>query len=133
MRLAQLLILFLITFGLYCCEKENDISLQSKLTGKWEWKSSVGGLTGTLTVLPTSKVILILNADKTFQLTSDGQLTDHGNYSIITISSIFTQKNETALDLNNANNGRLIEIRNDSLFLTDNHVEPYRSLYLKVK
>jgi hypothetical protein len=120
------------------CEKLTEKpSLNQGLIGEWEFVKAVGGFTGTHVILPpaNSKTTLIFGDYHQYKKNVDGGTVEAENYQLLKVRSIFTGEDDNAIKFigSSWDDAKLISIQNDSLWLTDNHVEPYGSLYVRVK
>jgi hypothetical protein len=77
MKPILLLLLFLL---FYSCRKE--LTIEEKLSGKWELRKSVGGWPGTITYSPANGNTVEFTK-MTYARYSNGQLDESGTYSII--------------------------------------------------
>lgn len=111
--------------------------MNERLTGEWVFIKAVGGLTGKHIILPPadSRTTLIFSNRTKFKINVNGNTTVQGNYKLIKVNSIFTAKEDNTINFVSSSREdiKLISIQNDSLWLTENHVEPYGSLYIRMK
>ena len=88
-------------------------------------------------ILPPAgtKTTLIFSPDHKYKKNNNGQTFEQGSYDLIRVTSIFTGQQDDAIRFNDfsSQNGQIISIESDSLWITDNHVEPFANLYIKVK
>lgn len=125
----------LLFFG--CEKQEVKLSMDARLSGQWEYIKAMGGFTANQLILPPAgtKITLIFSSDHKYKRNTNGQTVEQGVYDIIKVRSIFTGTEENAIRFNNflTQAGQIIALKNDSLWITDNHVEPFRYLYIKMK
>ncbi|HEY0670585.1 MAG TPA: hypothetical protein VGD22_20540 [Sphingobacteriaceae bacterium] len=136
-RTVYPLLAFFFLF-IYGCEKQTGKpDLNQLLPGEWEFIKAVGGLTGNQVILPPAgtKTTLIFSPDHKYKKNNNGQTFEQGSYDLIMVTSIFTGQPDDAIRFNDfsSQNEQLISIENDSLWITDNHVEPFGYLYIKLK
>ncbi|NCI46196.1 hypothetical protein [Sediminibacterium soli] len=125
--------MLVITFVGTACSKDAD--KPNDVVGKWQWTMSVGGMTGKDTLRPPANttVYLFLNANGSYQKTSNGQQSAEGYYSIVSVKSIFSGQMQSSIKFDNSvGDERLIGWDNGRLILTDNHTEPYAAIYTRV-
>lgn len=124
----------LLAFG---CEKQDEKpNLDQRLIGELEFIKAVGGLTGNQVILPPAgiKTTLIFSSDHKYKKNNNAQTFEQGSYDLVRVISIFTGQPDDAIRFNDfsSQNGQIISIKNDSLWITDNHVEPFGYLYIKL-
>lgn len=122
----------LIIAGLFAsCKKEP--SATTIFAGSWKLLFSVGGIAGKrITPAQDTVIILSLKNDKDYQSALNGRITKTGNYEISVKTSAAFNTNGPAITYDNAN-WQFINIKNDTLFLTDPFPDGYESAYIKVK
>ena len=133
-KLFYLLPVFCISLLFFTCRKDGAEPSNS-LTGKWRFVNAVGGFTGRAVINPKGVELYTFKADSTFTRTRNDTLQAQGYFHIGAEKSIFTGTMAANINFNSraAISGLLISVKNDSLMLTDNHVEPYGYLYVRVK
>lgn len=118
--------------GVSCTKDSEQVK---DITGKWQWKMSVGGFTGNDTLRPSTgtAVYLLLKSDGTYQRRTNDGVTGEGSYAVTEATSIFTNSTQKAIRFdNNSANEKLIQWNGNQLILLDNHVEPYGAEYTRV-
>lgn len=129
----QFLLLGMLAIFAAC--KKTQTSPTGALTGNWQFVKAVGGFTGTQLVSANGKLVYTFNADSTFKQTKNDTLKASGTFHIRTEKSIFTGAMAPNIIFNSTANtsGLLINLKGDTLAFIDNHVEPFTSIYVKVK
>ena len=129
-------ILPVICLGLlfFACRKDGT-NPSNNLIGKWKFVQAKGGFTGNTVINPKGIELYTFNADSTFTKTRNDTIKAQGYFHIGAEKSIFTGTLAANISFNNKNavSGLLVSVKNDSLVLTDNHVEPFGYLYVRVK
>jgi hypothetical protein len=129
--------LFFLVATIASCSKENILTLDKSIVGKWQFLDSIGGLTGNDTIKPPANttIILALNSDKTYNRTVNGQIIVQGTYDIINVQSIFSASPQPAIRFDNltSNDGLIINLHEPNLSLDENHVEPFEQFYKRVQ
>jgi hypothetical protein len=113
------------------CNKEVTSQNQPDISGKWQLLNKIGGFTGKDTISPTSTTFLTLNSNRKFTEETNGTISQQGNYEIGLVKSIFTQQAEFAIRFKGGD-FKLLTFKGDSLFLVDNHTEPYKTSYKRI-
>ena len=69
--------------AVFSCRSEDDTDV-SPVVGEWEWVSSIGGV-GNTTETPASSgktIIMKLDSDKKYTITTNGTVTNEGTFSL---------------------------------------------------
>ena len=136
MKKPVYLILSILTLVFSGCEKqESALNPDKQLNGEWIYIKAVGGFTGDHVIQAPAGSTIVFSADRQYKKKLNGTMVEEGAYELIKLNSIFTGKRENAIKLSGSSfeNARLVSIKNDSLWLSDNHVEPYGYLYIRLK
>lgn len=122
----------LIAFIFVGCDKGSSVNPVAKsILGRWQLTGMRGGLTDGIIPLPEGTIVYTFSADGTYSV-SPG--IGSGNYQIIQQKSIFDGKMHPFLSFgSNTTGGGLVDIKNDTLSISDNHVESVSSTYVRLK
>ena len=136
MKKPVYLILSILTLVFPGCEKhESAFNFDKQLNGEWKYIKAVGGFTGDHVIQAPAGSTIVFSADRRYKKKLNGTMVEEGVYELIKLNSVFTGKRENAIKLvgSSFENARLVSVKNDSLWLSDNHVEPYGYLYIRLK
>ncbi len=134
--MKNLIFILLTFFSLISCGRDNEEEKDNSLwLGKWSWVSSSGGITGTtLTPASTSKtIVLTLNSDNTFSISTNGVTTSRGTYSLHKDVSNLTHYEATFIQFSGNSTRSTIANENDQLILSDDANDGFTSLYQSQK
>ena len=133
-KIIYILPLVLFTLVFFTCRKE-DNSAANGIVGYWQFVSARGGFTGGQVIIPHGKELYNFRRDSTFNHTRNDTVLATGSYHIGSVKSIFTGSMAPCISFNSTAGqpSVLFVIRNDTLTLTDNHVEPFASKFVRVK
>ena len=94
--------IFIFTLLLFSCNNNDLTKIEnSDLIGKWNWRSTKGGIGGHINDTPqtTGKTIhLILSSDYTFSVIENGDTIADGTYLLTTRKSIYNGEMERFID-----------------------------------
>ncbi len=125
--------MILIAFIFVGCGKGSSVPpIAKSIVGRWQLTEERGGIGGGVIPLPDFTVIYNFNADGTYSVTPG--IGGTGNYQVIQQKSIFDGKMHPYLSFgSNTTGGGLIDITNDTLSISDNHVDAISSIYVRLK
>lgn len=132
---SHLRYLLLSVFVICCvaCHKDNTVGGPDSIFGSWLFVEARGGFTGKDVVKANGKTVFVFNRDSSYQSLRNDTLLSKGKFHIRAEKSIYNGAMVPSLAFDNGPSGKLFTIKNDSLYLTDNHVEPYGALYVRLK
>jgi hypothetical protein len=132
--MKKLLGLLLIIAVAYASCKKNTTEFTTGpvvITGTWQFVAARGGLTGGYIPIPNIYTTYTFNADSTY-IFVPGQAS--GTFHIGRVKSIFDGQMHPYITFSGqTHNGGLIKIKNDTLTISDNHVEPFIAIYARIK
>jgi hypothetical protein len=124
--------MFFILSVYMTCKKDAVVQQPAQtIVGTWQLVAQKGGFTGGNLPIPNYVITYTFNADSTFQ-TNPAQRS--GKFHITTQQSIFTGNMQPFLILSSGYDvSGLVDVKKDSLIISDNHVESVSSIYVRVK
>lgn len=122
-------LVFVISLVMAC--KKNKTDPTSSIFGTWQLVSAQGGFTGGPIPLPSYVITYTFKPDSTFSQTPSQRT---GTFHITRHKSMFSDNMQPFITFSDSDaGGLLVTVKNDSLTLIDDHVEPVASTYLRVK
>jgi hypothetical protein len=122
----------LLLLSLTQCKKDSSasLSLERKLTGKWLYTGSSGGIDGRIQAADSSSpVVLEFKNNLAFVKTENGVVKAQGTYKLLKAHSIYSGKEEDAILFNDKegqmNNNFIINVDGDKLSIADNFYDGY--------
>lgn len=115
------------------CTKSKLSPASQELIGKWEIRSTSGGLAGSTNTYPAGNGhVILFNADNTYKSYQKDSLTDEGTYEIIKNSINFAGELNDGIYFNHARPGTIIKLSGNSLLLDDPFPDGIASSYIKL-
>jgi hypothetical protein len=134
---SSVLILLAIALTTFSCSKEEDdregCFFGPNLTGTWKWMRSEGGLGGGIkTPASTGKSVNIaLNNDLRYFIYTNGILSSQGTYRFVVQNCIHDHTNKQVIDFSNDPDMMIEKMDSQTLELSDNMYDGFRSSYVK--
>jgi len=130
----KILSTLLLVILLYSCKKDDDPKPSESFTGQWKLVEQVGGIEGWNTRISADTVILLtLTNNSSFYRKFNGKIIGQGSYQISTQSSNFNDNSGRAISFNNSALWQFINIKNDTLTLTDPYPDGFSLIYVKAR
>lgn len=132
-RLSYLTIILVTAIS--SCSKSGDGNIPAGLVGEWRFMYAKGGFSGndSIPADPIQVKSLLFYSNQTYEVKNNDQLLDHGSYELRTDTTIFSVDPLPVIVFKNDNQSfeKVYDIKNNRLRLTDNHYEPYTSVFQK--
>lgn len=131
--MKKLIFAFFALLTLVSCSRGEDETDNTSFVGKWNWVSTSGGIGGT-TSTPSSTgktVVLNLNEDNTYSITTNNTVTSSGTYNLYKDVSNLTHYEATFIQFSGVSTKPTIVIVNEQLILNDDVNDGYLSIYQK--
>ena len=104
--------------AVFSCRSEDDTDV-SPVVGEWEWVSSTGGV-GNTTETPASSgktIIMKLDSDKKYTITTNGTVTNEGTFSLYKNVSNLEHYERVYIDFSNAPDQMIVNNEEKTLIL----------------
>jgi hypothetical protein len=132
-RLSYLTILLVAAIS--SCSKTGDGTLPAGLVGEWKFLYATGGFSGndSIPADPAQVKLILFHENLTYEVKNNQQLTDQGTYELRSDTTIFSTDPLPVIVFKSENQffEKVYDIKNSRLRLTDNHYEPYTSVFQK--
>ncbi len=131
--IKPLIVLFIALFSVISCRGEDDTEDVTPLVGNWEWVSSTGGV-GNTTETPASSgktIIMKLDSDKKYTITTNGTVTNEGTFSLYKNVSNLEHYERVYIDFSNAPDKMIVNNEEKTLILSDDVNDGYTYTYKK--
>ena len=105
--------------AVFSCRSEDDTDV-SPVVGEWEWVSSTGGV-GNTTETPASSgktIIMKLDSDKKYTITTNGTVTNEGTFSLYKNVSNLEHYERVYIDFSNASDQMIVNIEEKTLHVS---------------
>lgn len=132
--MKKLIFAFFALLALVSCGRSEDEEKDATYwSGKWNWVSTSGGIAGTnSTPSSTGKTIVLnLNDDNTYSITTNNVVTNSGTYTLYKDVSNLTHYEATFIKFSGISTNPTIVIVNEQLILNDDVSDGYLSIYQK--
>ena len=126
----------LATFALLAllsCRNDDELDIEP-LVGDWTWVSTSGGINGQINDTPTSTgktIIMKLDSDKKYTITTNGTVTNEGTFSLYKNVSNLEHYERVYIDFSNAPDQMIVNIEEKTLILSDDVNDGYTYTYKK--
>ena len=118
--------------AVFSCRSEDDTDV-SPVVGEWEWISSIGGV-GNTTETPASSgktIIMKLDSDKKYTITTNGTVTNEGTFSLYKNVSNLEHYERVYINFSNAPDQMIVNNEEKTLILSDDVNNGYTYTYKK--
>lgn len=119
-------------WAVFSCRSEDDTDV-GPVVGEWEWVSSTGGV-GNTTETPASSgktIIMKLDSDKKYTITTNGTVTNEGTFSLYKNVSNLEHYERVYIDFSNAPDKMIVNNEEKTLILSDDVNDGYTYTYKK--
>ncbi|MEO3408277.1 hypothetical protein AAFN85_30460 [Mucilaginibacter sp. CAU 1740] len=130
--MKRYLFLFILFFSM-ACKKDKTVAMNERLDGKWKFINSKGGFSGQDVISAPAGVTnyLVLSKDFNYQLLSNDAVEKSGKYTLKTGVSDYLNEKADFINFDGDLSPKTYVIKGDSLLISDDHYEPYHTLYTK--
>lgn len=132
-RLSYLTIMLVVAVS--SCSKTDNGNLPAGLVGEWRFLYATGGFSGrdSIPADPAQVKSILFHENLTYEVKNNEQLTDQGTYELRSDTTIFATDPLPVIVFKSDNQSfeKVYDIKNSRLRLTDNHYEPYTSVFQK--
>jgi hypothetical protein len=124
-----IVLILLIVLG---CKKEKKTLPTPGLFGTWELRHGYGGIAGISVAYPPGNGQKIqFNADSTFKMFQQLNITNQGTFSIVKNGITVGQSKFDAIYFDHNTAGQIIEIKSDTLSMWNDFPDAMTSVYVK--